>query len=169
MALGGLVARQAGAGGGGLAHPLAVLPAEELGGAGPGPLLGGVLHAHALRLLHQGAGDGLGEGGEGADQGGALLEEDPDGEQGHAGPLGLEGQVEAPLGQGPQFKGLHVELPFAALPQEKVGSHRVHLQQEEGRGAELMSWQDSSTQRSVFPKGHTVGSANYRDIAYVSH
>lgn len=140
MALGGLVAWEAGAGGGRLAHPLAVLPAEELGWAGPGPLLGGVLHAHALRLLHQAAGHGLGEGGESADQGGALLEEDPDGEQGHAGTLSLEGQVEAPLGQGAQFKGLHVEFPLAALPQEKVRSHCVHLQQEEGgKGVHVMA------------------------------
>lgn len=132
MALGGLVARQAGAGGGGLAHPLAVLPAEELGGPGASPLLGRVLHARALRLLHQGAGDGLGEGGESADQGRALLEEDPDGQQRHAGALSLEGQVEAPLGQGAQLKGLHVKFPLPALPQEKVRSHCVHLQQEEG-------------------------------------
>lgn len=133
MPLGRLITGQAGAGGRWLAHPLAVLPTEELWRPGSGPLLGSVLHTHAQRLLHQRARNGFRERGESADQSGALFEEHSDRQQGHAGALSLESQVEAPLGQGAQFKGLHVKFPLPALPQEKVCSHCVHLGQEEGR------------------------------------
>lgn len=97
VSLRGLVSGQAGAGGRRLAHPLAVLPAEELRRPGSGHLLGGVRHAHALRLLHQNVGHRLREGGKSTDQRGALFEEDPDGQQGHAGALSLKSQVEASL------------------------------------------------------------------------
>ncbi|KAF3840871.1 hypothetical protein F7725_006733 [Dissostichus mawsoni] len=95
----GFISWHAGTGSCRLAHPLTVFPAEELRGPRSRPLLGGVLHTHTLRLLHQGAGDGLWEGGKSTDQGGTLLEEDPDGQQGHAGALSLEGQVETSLRQ----------------------------------------------------------------------
>ncbi len=75
-------------GGGRRPHPLAVLPTEHGGrGLARG---GGVWHAHALGLLHQRVRERLGEGGEGAGDGGTLLEEDADGEQGHTRALSLE-------------------------------------------------------------------------------
>lgn len=130
MSLRRLISWTAGTGGGRLSHPLTVLPAEELGRTGSRALLVRVLHTHTLGLLHQRTWYRHGEGGEGGDQRGALLEEHSDGQQGHAGALSLEGQVEASLGERAQPEGLYVELPLPALPQEKVCSHRVHLRQE---------------------------------------
>lgn len=124
--------RQAGAGGGRLAHPLAVLPTEELRWPLSGPMLGGVLDTHALRLLHQHTRDGLWKRGQSADQGRTLLEEHPDGQQSHAGALGLKSEVETSLGEGAQFKGLHIEFPLPTLPQQKVCSHCVHLNRKKG-------------------------------------
>ncbi len=72
----------------------------------------------------------LGEGGEGAGDGGALLEEDADGEQGHARALSLERQVEALLRQRTHANRLHVRLPLSAATQQEVSRHRVHLQDE---------------------------------------
>lgn len=86
-----LKSRPAGAGGCRLAHPLAVLPTEELRRPWSGPMLGGVLDTHTLRLLHQRTRDGLWKRGQGADQGWTLLEEHPDGQQSHAGALSLKG------------------------------------------------------------------------------
>lgn len=133
MSFRGFISCQTGAGRGRLAHPLSVLPTEELRRSWPRPLLGGVLHADALRLLDQSPRDGLRKGGQSADQTGTLLKEDPDGQQSHAGALSLEGQVETSLGQWTQSERLHVKLTLTAFPQQEVCSHRVHLRQEEDR------------------------------------
>lgn len=83
-----------------MADPLAIFPTEELRRPMSGPLLGSVLHTHTLCLLHQRAGNSFRKGGQSADQRRALFVEHPDGQQGHAGTLRLEGQVEASLGEG---------------------------------------------------------------------
>lgn len=90
-------------------------------------MLGGVLDTHTLSLLHQRARDCLWKRGQSADQGWTLLEEHPDGQQSHAGTLGLESQVETSLGEGAQFKGLHIEFPLPTLPKQIFCSHCVHL------------------------------------------
>jgi len=71
-------------------------------------------------------GDGLGEVGEGAAQGGALPVEDAHGEQRHAGALAAEGQVEPRPPQPRQPQQPQVGAPLAAGHQ-LLGRQRGHL------------------------------------------
>ena len=70
-------------------------------------------------------GDGLGEGGEGAAQRRALPVEDAHGEQRHAGPLALEGQVQPRLPQLLQAQPFDVGALVVAA--QVVGRHRGHF------------------------------------------
>lgn len=76
-------------------------------------------------LLHQRMGDGFGEGGEGAAEGGALPVEDAYGEQRHAGALALEGQVEPRPPQLLQAQQFDIGVLLAAA--QVVGRHRGHF------------------------------------------
>lgn len=99
-----------------LAHPLAVLPAEELRRPRTGTLLSCVLHTHTLCLLHKSTRYSLRERGKSTDQGRTLLEEDPDRQQSHAGTLSLKGQVKASLIKRAESQGLHVQFLLPVLP-----------------------------------------------------
>lgn len=81
----------------------------------------------ALRSRHR-----LWEDGEVLHHAGALLEEDPDGQQRHTSPIVLESQVKAIAGQGPKTSHfcvhLHQPAPKVHLGEALVSSNGVHFE-----------------------------------------
>lgn len=112
-----------------LLGPLAILPAVEAGTGARGR--NGISHAAPCHRHHKLTRHSLREAGEVHSQLGALLVEEVQGQQGHAGALVLESQVEASLGERAQAQRLDIHLPSRlsprALPGQVFSSHCVHL------------------------------------------